>query len=348
LAGIYIRQLYSVRSNMAKPNSGEIDTNAGGSVPAFFLYGEASRPSNVCLVHAETIAERSRIHDWNISAHRHLALHQLLLIERGQVTVRLDGMRDTLTGTALIAVPSNTIHAFQFTPDTRGIVVSFASDLVSELVRSGDNPRSFFEQAIAVPLKRCEPEVKDLTILSELLLREFMHPAPGRDSALRGLLSALLTNASRVRGVDSPPRNMPVTRDLELYTRFRQRIEHRYREHVPINTYARELAVSVARLRRACLAAAGLSPNEHVHRRLLIEAQRQLRYTTMSVTEIAYQLGFHDPAYFSRFFTRRMNIAPLAFRGCEDYSSIGASRHPCLEESDEEQRLSPRSRRCHG
>jgi AraC family transcriptional activator of pobA len=284
-------------------------------VPAFFLYGEASQASNVCLVHGETIAERSRIHDWKIAAHRHLALHQLLLIERGDVKVRLDGMRDTLTGTALIAVPSNTIHAFQFTPDTRGIVVSFACDLVAELVRSRDNPRHFFEQAIAVPLKRREAGVKELTILSDLLLREFTHPAPGRDSALRGLLSALLTNASRVRGVDSRSSNVPVTRDLELYERFRQCIEHRYRDHVPIETFARELAASVTRLRRACLSAAGLSPNEIIHRRLLIEAQRQLRYTTLSVAEIAYQLGFDDPAYFSRFFTRRMNIAPLAFRG---------------------------------
>ena len=34
----------------------------------------------------------------------------------------------------------------------------------------------------------------------------------------------------------------------------------------------------------------------------------------MSVTQVAYYLGFEDPAYFSRFFARRMGISPRAFR----------------------------------
>jgi AraC family transcriptional activator of pobA len=34
----------------------------------------------------------------------------------------------------------------------------------------------------------------------------------------------------------------------------------------------------------------------------------------MSVTQVAYHLGFEDPAYFSRFFTCRMGISPRAFR----------------------------------
>jgi AraC family transcriptional activator of pobA len=51
-----------------------------------------------------------------------------------------------------------------------------------------------------------------------------------------------------------------------------------------------------------------------VHSRLLVEAERQLRYTTKSVSQIAFQLGFEDPAYFSRFFTRLTNSSPRAFR----------------------------------
>jgi AraC-like DNA-binding protein len=52
-----------------------------------------------------------------------------------------------------------------------------------------------------------------------------------------------------------------------------------------------------------------------VHLRVLVEAERQLRYTTMSITQIAYHLGFDDPAYFSRFFTRQVGVSPRAFRG---------------------------------
>jgi AraC family transcriptional activator of pobA len=301
-------------SGMPKRRGETGETSGTESIPAFSLYGEAPQIRNACIVHAETIAERSRIHDWQIAAHRHHDLHQLLLIERGCAIVRLDSVHATLRGAALIAVPANTVHAFQFDPDTHGIVVSFASELVAELVKSRENPGGFFERPIAVPLQPFGVAVKEITILSDLLLREFAHPAPGRESALQGLLGALLTNVSRVSVAGYPANNARITRETELYERFRQRIEHNYREHILIETYACELRASVVCLRRACLAAVGLSPIEIIHRRLVVEAQRHLRYTTMSVTEIAYQLGFEDPAYFSRFFTRRMKITPLAFR----------------------------------
>jgi AraC family transcriptional activator of pobA len=47
---------------------------------------------------------------------------------------------------------------------------------------------------------------------------------------------------------------------------------------------------------------------------MLIEAERQLRYTGMSITQIAYYLGFEDPAYFSRFFAKGMGASPRSFR----------------------------------
>jgi AraC family transcriptional activator of pobA len=51
-----------------------------------------------------------------------------------------------------------------------------------------------------------------------------------------------------------------------------------------------------------------------VHRRLLVEAERQLRYTSMSISQVAWHLGFKDPGYFSRFFTRARGASPRTFR----------------------------------
>jgi AraC family 4-hydroxyphenylacetate 3-monooxygenase operon regulatory protein len=59
---------------------------------------------------------------------------------------------------------------------------------------------------------------------------------------------------------------------------------------------------------------ASLPSKEVVHERLLQEARRLLRFSTVQVGEISYQLGFTDPAYFSRFFTKRTGIPPSQFR----------------------------------
>jgi AraC family transcriptional activator of pobA len=46
----------------------------------------------------------------------------------------------------------------------------------------------------------------------------------------------------------------------------------------------------------------------------MVEAKRLLLYTGMTVAEVGYDLGFEDPAYFTRFFAEREGRAPSAFR----------------------------------
>ena len=58
----------------------------------------------------------------------------------------------------------------------------------------------------------------------------------------------------------------------------------------------------------------GHSAQHLIHERLLLEARRLLAYSDLDVTTISYSLGFKDPAYFSRFFTRREAMSPSAFR----------------------------------
>ncbi len=78
--------------------------------------------------------------------------------------------------------------------------------------------------------------------------------------------------------------------------------------------YARALGVSLDQLNRGCRAATGRTPLQIVHDRLLAEAKRSLIYTSMSVQEVGFSLGFADPAYFTRFFAQREKCSPSQFR----------------------------------
>ncbi|WP_342634308.1 helix-turn-helix domain-containing protein [Mesorhizobium hawassense] len=48
--------------------------------------------------------------------------------------------------------------------------------------------------------------------------------------------------------------------------------------------------------------------------RRLVEAKRLLLFTIRTVEDIAYETGFNDPAYFSRFFRQAVSMAPAAWR----------------------------------
>ena len=58
----------------------------------------------------------------------------------------------------------------------------------------------------------------------------------------------------------------------------------------------------------------GQSTQQHIHDKLIEKAKEQLSTTSLSVSEIAYELGFEHPQSFSKLFKTKTNLAPLEFR----------------------------------
>lgn len=283
-------------------------------IPAFFLYDEPLRTPDAETIHAETIAARSQPRDWTIQPHRHHGLRQVVLLHSGGVTASIDGVESQVRAPALLVLPPGCVHAFRFEAGTAGIVVSWGGALPAGTPTEEAALATLFDRGAVHALERKELRATDTLRVGELLLKEFARAAAGRDLALRGLLATFLANLQRlVREPDPQPAD-PAQRNRELVARFRALADQYFREHRPLSAYASALGCSVVRLRRACLAVAGQPPLELVQQRLVVEAARQLRYTTTAVSEIAYALGFDDPAYFTRFFTRLMGAPPRKFR----------------------------------
>jgi AraC-like DNA-binding protein len=58
----------------------------------------------------------------------------------------------------------------------------------------------------------------------------------------------------------------------------------------------------------------GQNAQQHIHNKLIEKAKEILSTSNLSVSEIAYQLGFEHPQSFSRLFKIKTNLSPLAFR----------------------------------
>jgi AraC family transcriptional regulator, transcriptional activator of pobA len=110
-------------------------SSRSASIPSFTLYGEAPRPA-VDMLHIEAIQSRSRLHRWEIDAHTHPGLHQILWVASGPAEVVLEGAREACRGPVAIVVPPGVVHAFRFTAETDGRVLTFNPRAVVE----GDVP----------------------------------------------------------------------------------------------------------------------------------------------------------------------------------------------------------------
>ena len=90
------------------------------------------------------------------------------------------------------------------------------------------------------------------------------------------------------------------------------KIYHRT-QHSP-KFYAAELNMSKSNLRKICQSSIGVSPTSCIYARMMLEACALLEDARRSIREIATDLGFNDPIYFSRFFKKQGGIPPDAYR----------------------------------
>ncbi|WP_226579585.1 helix-turn-helix domain-containing protein [Acuticoccus sediminis] len=267
------------------------------AVPKFELYGERALLPDV--LHCETIADRSSLHGWAIQPHRHERLHQFLHVAEGTAYVKLEDRETTLHGPGVVNVPAGAVHGFRFSPETRGTVVTVPVEALDATI--GACPMLATPAVVA-----CEPQLAELFAA---VADEFAATRPARTqclSAMATLIAARVAGgiAPEIGGGDGSP----------LLRRFEALIEAHYRSHWRVADYAAALKVSTTHLSRVCRAETGAGASRVIELRLMKEARRLLAYSAHPVGRIAVDLGFVDPAYFTRAFTRSAGMTPSAFR----------------------------------
>ncbi len=291
------------------------------AVPYFHLYGEVERFDDPGFVHLETIESRSRLNNWEILAHQHEALDQMLVLRSGGVVAHIEGQTLRAKGPLVVHVPAATVHGFHFSDDVDGDVLTFATQL-GQSVLPAHAPRGLLPDAPfllpldAGQLARVGPLVDSLRI-------ETSGHERGRIAAASWAVALLLLQVGRWQADHMPPPDgdghggrdgRPDQRGNARALAFRQLVDRHFAEQRPLSFYADALALTEKTLARLCLARFGCTPQQYLHRRLLLESQRMLVYGNATVAQIAQDLGFADPSYFTRFYRRMTGTLPSANR----------------------------------
>lgn len=273
-------------------------------VPQYDLYGDAGAPVREEFFHCETIRIRSERYQWEIAPHVHPGLAQILFVATGQVELHLSTKVEAFSGPVLVRVPCGTVHGFHFSSDVDGLVVTVSQDFLDSLSRHDSLREHLQGQAVDIPTP---DRVQRLRAVGQALLAaerdRFALDAHRLHQALgeAWLRIAVEMQAGTAAG-------------SALVERFQALVENHYRAHKPLDFYAGELGCTMRTLSRQVSAAFGITPLQFINRRLLFEARRLLRFTNASCAEVADELGFEDPSYFSRFYLRLAGKRPSADR----------------------------------
>jgi AraC family transcriptional regulator, transcriptional activator of pobA len=233
---------------------------------------------------------------------RRLTSYFIVLVESGTITYKLDLQDITLTdGQLFFAMPNQV-----FTPPAKTDNLKYFKVLFDEntlallpqqfpfLVNPLNSQTIVFDETTRLRVK------KSFEILNQIL---YIDKQPTDTEIVLAYLNALLVELNCAYFKSNEPTNILNT-NLSKYIEFKLVVETQLTEQPSINAIAEKLALTTNSLYRIVKEYSGTSPKDYFTNRLMIEAQRKLHYSTLSVKELAYELGFNDPDYFSRLFKK--------------------------------------------
>ena len=156
------------------------------------LFGETGDMPD--MVHCESIAARSKLHNWEFAPHQHSRLHQVLVVEKGCVRASVEGETHVVSASRLVNVPVSCVHSFSFLEGTQGWVVTLAAEALDESLREGEGLRPLLAQPVVCRGNKSINAVMR-NIWNEYAAREF-----GRAHVLRALSSQLAGLVARQIG----------------------------------------------------------------------------------------------------------------------------------------------------
>jgi AraC-like DNA-binding protein len=136
------------------------------------------------------------------------------------------------------------------------------------------------------------------------------------EEMIRTYLKQLLIKSTRlwkIQHLDGAMASKPYN-DLEFFRKFTQLVEANYKEKHNVADYADLLLIAPKTLTHRFKRLNLPQPNDIIKNRIMLEAKRLLVHTDRTAKEIAYALGYEDPAYFSRLFLIKTGEPPSGFR----------------------------------
>jgi AraC family transcriptional activator of pobA len=125
-------------------------------------------------------------------------------------------------------------------------------------------------------------------------------------------LTVLLTYLSRLYTAQF--KGNDATGDKLLLKKFQAKIDENFQQFHEVADYASMLYISAGHLSEVVKSQSGKPAIKHIHERLVMETRRLLFHTNNSLKDIAFDLGFSDASYFSRFFKRETGVTPAEYR----------------------------------
>jgi len=172
-----------------------------------------------------------------------------------------------------------------------------------------------------------ESKANTFNVMLEHIKVEMQNRALAQYELLVSYLKIFLINASRLKTSQQVDAQLSVADSEEpfILQKLKNYLEQHYKTKHAVSNYADMLNISPKALSKISKTHFNKTITKLIAERIVIEAKRELYLTNKTIKEIAYELGYNDESYFSRFFKINAEVSPQLYRETVGFNKMGLS-----------------------
>lgn len=275
------------------------------------------------LINPQTGNLAFKVFSFNDNSHfdhiQRLNYYSLIWIRNGRGSAKADFSEHDFTQNTLFAFSPYQPFMFQKDEELQGVVINFHPDFFcihkhqQEVACNG----VLFNNIYKPPFVSVDETANStFKMLLEQITSEMQNPALAQYELLVSYLKIFLITASRLKTAQQTETQINPEENKEpfILQNLKNYIETHFKTKHSASDYADLLNISAKALAKLTKTHFNKTLTDLISERIIIEAKRELYLTNKAVKEIAYELGYIDEYYFSRFFKNNADISPQAYR----------------------------------
>ncbi|MBQ4278467.1 MAG: AraC family transcriptional regulator [Rikenellaceae bacterium] len=223
---------------------------------------------------------------------------------------------EVTAGMMIINLPENIIQIHETSEDFRGHVIVVSLAFLKEVRIDIRNTIPFYMQVKNHPSVRLTDREMNNLQKFFTLFAECMEDLQSlyRIEIAQGLITALLYKCSDRLDLITVDKDSVKSRRELFFTQFMELLTQYHKEQRSVGFYAEKMHITPKYMSSMMKEMSGRSAAEWIDEYVILEAKTLLKYSGMSIQEIAYHLNFSTQSFFGKYFKQHTGMSPSQYK----------------------------------